>query len=150
MFCQKERHDLSALPWGNAAMGAIEENWMKLAVWCRAVVMGLAAVGAGCGGGDDEAPPPVAVVDACATLPAAATLPTPASATGAYLCAAGVGVSDLEASVTFYKSGFGMTERARITRTDRNEVVLDSADKKGSQLVLYRYTDGSARVYNRN
>ncbi|HET7795507.1 MAG TPA: VOC family protein [Rhizobacter sp.] len=100
-----------------------------------------------CGGGDDDTP-----VDACAALPAAAPASgasAPVSTTGAYLCGAGVGVADLEKAVTFYKA-LGMTERARITRNDRQEVVLDSADQRGSRLMLFTYTDGSSRNYRQN
>jgi catechol 2,3-dioxygenase-like lactoylglutathione lyase family enzyme len=103
-----------------------------------------------CGGGDDDPVAPVA--SACGVLPAptpASGASAPTSATGAYLCAGGVGVSNLEASATFYKR-LGMTEAARLTRPDRREVVLDSADRRGSQLVLYTYTDGSTRNYRQN
>lgn len=109
-----------------------------------------------CGGsGDDVATPVAAAGEPCAAIAPAASVPAsgasaPASATGAYLCAAGVGVADLDRSVAFYKGVFGMTERARVSRADRSEVVLDSADRRGSQLVLYTYTDGSPRDYQRN
>jgi catechol 2,3-dioxygenase-like lactoylglutathione lyase family enzyme len=107
-----------------------------------------------CGGGDDE---PVAAapteIDACAALAApvpASGASAPVSTTGAYLCGAGVGVNNLEASVSFYKAVFGMRELARIQRADRNEVVLDSADSRGSRLVLMNFTDGSVRNYSQN
>jgi catechol 2,3-dioxygenase-like lactoylglutathione lyase family enzyme len=89
-------------------------------------------------------------VEACAPLAApvpASGAAAPVSASGAYMCSAGLGVSNLEASATFYKTAFGMTERSRITRVGRNEIVLDSADRRGSQLVLFTYTDGSSRNY---
>lgn len=107
------------------------------------LLLALAAglVVAGCGGASDP-------VDPCTPLAAPTTAAT--STTGAYLCAAGVGVSNLEASVTFYKAALGMKERARITRADRREVVLDSADGRGSRLVLMSYTDGVARNYKQN
>lgn len=113
------------------------------------MMMGLTA----CGGGDDDvAPPtaPLAVVEPCPVLPLAnPAAPAPVSATGAYLCAAGVGATDLEASVAFYK-GLGMKEKARITRTDRDEVVMVAADARGSQLVLFKHTDGVTRNYKQN
>ncbi|MBI5258645.1 MAG: hypothetical protein HY855_19225 [Burkholderiales bacterium] len=59
-------------------------------------------------------------------------------------------MSNLEASVNFYKSAFAMKERARFTRVDREEVVLDSADGRGSRLVLMNYTSGPARNYQQN
>lgn len=108
----------------------------------------LVALLSACGGGDDDTP----VFNPCAALPAptpASGASAPVSATGAYMCAAGVGVTNLEASVTFYKR-LGMTELARLTRTDRREVVLESADRRGSRLVLYTYTDGSTRNYRQN
>ncbi|HEX3141270.1 MAG TPA: VOC family protein [Rhizobacter sp.] len=114
--------------------------------------LGVSLLATGCGGNDDEAAPAAAMLDPCAAVPAPAPASgalAPVSATGAYLCAAGIGVSDLEASVTFYKA-LGMTERTRLTRSDRREVVLDSADARASRLVLYTYTDGSARNYRQN
>ena len=112
---------------------------------CLAIAIGLA----GCGGSDDDvAPTPVAVADPCPALPSPAA-PAASSVTGAYLCAAGVGVTNLEASVAFYKA-LGMTEKARLARTDRNEVVLGSADARGSHLVLFTHTDGVARNYKQN
>ena len=119
--------------------------------WTLAVLCGALTA---CGGSDDNvaAPAPQAA-EPCAAIAAptpASGASAPLSVTGAYLCAAGVGVSDLDKSVAFYKAALGMTERARIARADRNEVVLDAADRRGSQLVLYTYTDGSARNYQRN
>jgi len=70
--------------------------------------------------------------------------------TKAYLGAAGIGVSDLEAAVAFYKNGLGMKEIARVDRADRAEVILESADGRGSDVVLMHYTDGSTPDYGRN
>lgn len=102
---------------------------------------------AGCGGSDS-----IATAEPCAVIAAPVLAPgasAPVSATGAYLCAAGIGASDLEASVNFYKA-LGMKEQARLTRNNRREVVLSSADNRGSQLVLFTYTDGSIRNYRQN
>ena len=82
-------------------------------------------------------------------MPAAGTA-APTSATGAYLCGFGIGVTDLEASTKFYKAAFGMTERVRLTRTDRVEVVLNSADRRVAQLVLFQFTDGKVRKVKQN
>ncbi|MFN3580850.1 MAG: VOC family protein [Pseudomonas sp.] len=67
-----------------------------------------------------------------------------------YLGAAGIGVEDLEAAVEFYVDGLGMRELARRSREDREEVVLESADARGSQIVLMGFTDGISRNYRRN
>lgn len=68
----------------------------------------------------------------------------------AYLGAAGIGVEDLEAAVDFYRAGLGMTEVTRRTRDDREEVVMQSADERGSQVVLMGFTDGVVRNYRQN
>ncbi len=68
----------------------------------------------------------------------------------AYLGAAGIGVDDLGAAADFYKQGLGMREVARRSRSDRDEVVLESADRRGSHLVLMGFTDGIVRNYRRN
>jgi len=117
----------------------------------------MAMVGAmvmGCGGSDDDevaAAPvaPAAVVDPCPALDVSAGAVPGTSATGAYLCAANVGVADLERAVTFYKA-LGMREKARLKRTDRDEVVMASSDARGSHLVLFKHTDGSTRDYSKN
>lgn len=118
----------------------------KASFWKTLVLsLGVGLLAAGCGGSDEIDPcPPLAP----ATVASGASAPV--SATGGYMCAAGVGVSNLEASVTFYKTVFGMRELARITRADRREVVLDSADSRGSRLVLMNFTDGSTRNYSQN
>ncbi|WP_339649681.1 VOC family protein [Halopseudomonas pelagia] len=67
-----------------------------------------------------------------------------------YLGAAGIGVEDLEAAVRFYDAGLGMQEVARRSRDDRDEVVMRSADGRGSEVVLMGFTDGVARNYQQN
>ncbi|MEH6801018.1 MAG: VOC family protein [Halopseudomonas sabulinigri] len=62
-----------------------------------------------------------------------------------YLRAAAVGVADLDAALKIYTEGLGMREVERVTRDDRIEVVLESADKRGSYVVLMSYTDGVGR-----
>lgn len=124
---------------------------MKIAALWKTMIssFGICVLVTGCGGGDSTS---VQTAEPCASIAATALAPgqaAPVSATGAYLCAAGIGASDLEASVRFYKA-LGMVERARLTRYNRNEVVLSSADNRGSQLVLFTYTDGSSRNYRQN
>lgn len=67
-----------------------------------------------------------------------------------YLGAAAIGVSDLEASVALYTDGLGMREISRITRDNRIEVTLESADKRGSYVTLMSFTDNIGRIYNQN
>ena len=67
-----------------------------------------------------------------------------------YLQAAAIGVADLDAALKVYKDGLGMTEIKRVTRDDRIEVVLQSADKRGSNVVLMSYTDGVGRNTQQN
>lgn len=119
--------------------------------WATVAMAG--AMMLGCGGDDEEvvqAPvAPAAVVDPCPALEVSPGGVPGTTATGAYLCAANVGVADLERAVAFYK-GLGMREKARLKRTDRDEVVLASADARGSHLVLFKYTGGTARDYAKN
>lgn len=100
--------------------------------------------------GSDEAvtATPTAVVDLCPAMTASAA-PATEPVTGAYLCAASVGVSDLEKSVTLYKA-LGMRETGRVARSNRNEAVMVSSDGRGARIVLFTYTDGKTHVYNRN
>ena len=62
-----------------------------------------------------------------------------------YLRAAAIGVADLDAALQVYTEGLGMSEVERVTRDDRIEVVLESADKRGSYIVLMSYTDDLGR-----
>jgi len=79
--------------------------------------------------------------------------PPPAADTrenSVYLQAAAIGVADLDAALKVYKEGLGMTEIKRVTRDDRIEVVLQSADKRGSNVVLMSFTDGVGRNTQQN
>lgn len=67
-----------------------------------------------------------------------------------FLQAGGIGVSNLEASLNFYIKGAGMTLQSQIQRDNRIEVVLNSADDKGSALTLMQFTDNVERAYDRN
>ena len=82
----------------------------------------------------------------------AGTPPPPADTreNSVYLQAAAIGVADLNAALKVYTEGLGMQEVNRITRDDRIEVVLQSADKRGSQVVLMSYTDGVGRNTQQN
>mgnify|MGYP003634957257 FL=1 len=68
----------------------------------------------------------------------------------AYLSGAAIGVADLDAAVTFYTDGLGMQEIERRTRDNREEVVLESADGRGSQVILMGFTDEVNRNYRQN
>ena len=89
----------------------------------------------GGGGSSDETPP---------------AGPAASRATPAYLQAVGLGVSDLDAAVALYRDGLGMTERERLTRDNRIEVVMESADKRGALVVLMEFTDGVGRNVQQN
>lgn len=80
------------------------------------------------------------------TPPPSADLPISPS----YLQAVGIGVTDLQAAVSFYRDGLGMREIQRLTREDRVEVVMESADRRGSHVLLMEYTDGVGRNYQQN
>ena len=67
-----------------------------------------------------------------------------------YLEAVGIGVSDLEAAVDFYRDGLGMRELKRLTRENRIEVVMESADARGSHILLMEFNDGVGRHYQQN
>ena len=67
-----------------------------------------------------------------------------------YLSAAGVGVPDLDAAVTFYTEGLGMVLLETRKRKNRIEAVMESADGRGSQIILMQFTDGQSRIYDRN
>jgi len=68
----------------------------------------------------------------------------------AYLSGAAIGVSSLDDSLAFYLEGLGMREIERRTRENREEVVLESADGRGSQVILMGFTDGVTRNYRQN
>lgn len=67
-----------------------------------------------------------------------------------YLEAVGIGVTDLQAAVDFYRDGLGMRELQRLTRDNRIEVVMESADRRGSHILLMEFTDGVGRNYQQN
>src|SRR5690554_6582 len=66
------------------------------------------------------------------------------------LVAGGIGVEDLATAVPFYTDGLGMRVVERRSREDRDEVVLESADGRGSHVVLMEFTDGLSRNLDRN
>tara|TARA_R110002124_G_scaffold124319_3_gene283330 strand:+ start:1179 stop:2741 length:1563 start_codon:yes stop_codon:yes gene_type:complete len=68
----------------------------------------------------------------------------------AYLSGAAIGVSSLDDALAFYLEGLGMREIERRTRENREEVVLESADGRGSQVILMGFTDGVTRNYRQN
>ncbi len=63
---------------------------------------------------------------------------------------AGIGVSDLEQSTEFYTQIMGMTVKYRIKTGQMEQVVLEFAQGKGSDVVLMHYTDGSEHNYTKN
>ncbi|MFA5678936.1 MAG: VOC family protein [Pseudomonas sp.] len=64
--------------------------------------------------------------------------------------AIGIGVPDLDAAVTFYRAGLGMREIQRLQRDNRIEVIMESADRRGSHIHLMEFTDGVGRNYQQN
>lgn len=62
-----------------------------------------------------------------------------------FLGAAGIGVSDLQASTEFYTTALGMTVTETVTHDEMDEVVLVHEARTG--LVLMHWTDGSPRNY---
>ena len=68
----------------------------------------------------------------------------PMSAPRARLGAAGIGVSDLQASSDFYTSVFGLSFVTKIHLPTMDEIIL-SMDGRGAALVLMCHTDGVAR-----
>ena len=109
-------------------------NWLQ-----TLLITGLLTLLTGClGGGGGSS----------SDLPSAPVAPLPANLT--FMSAAGIGVSDLDAAVTLYKDGLGMREVSRLVRDNRIEVVLQSADRRGSQVVLMDFTDGVGRNFQQN
>ncbi|WGK62028.1 VOC family protein [Halopseudomonas sp. SMJS2] len=107
--------------------------------WLTALLLPLLLTACLGGGGSDN--------DASPTHPAE---PPPPTSTATYLEAIGIGVSDLDAAVDFYRNGLGMREVQRLTRDDRIEVVMESADRRGSHILLMEFTDGVGRNYQQN
>ncbi|GAA6134885.1 hypothetical protein NBRC116188_16750 [Oceaniserpentilla sp. 4NH20-0058] len=58
----------------------------------------------------------------------------------------GVGVDDLEASVTFFEDGLGMHEVERITRDNRIEVIMASENGRGADIALMKFNDANIVV----
>ena len=114
-------------------------NRFNPARWCGVLLASLALVGCLSSGGSSSASNPAEP----APSPTQNNSPT-------YLEAVGIGVTDLQAAVSFYRDGLGMRETARLTRDDRIEVVMASADRRGSQVMLMAFTDGIGRHYQQN
>ena len=64
---------------------------------------------------------------------------------GNYTGAVGIGVSDLQRSVAFYRDVLGMRELMTFSLPHMDEVVLGWG-RKGASIVLMQYTDGSDPV----
>ena len=108
-------------------------------------VMCLCALGWGCGsdsaspanGGLPGASDSGGALDAIADALADGGGPIPA------LDSVGVGVSDLDASTTFFTSILGMTLKGEVQRADRTErVLIYGAGDMGSTLTLVHFSDG--------
>jgi catechol 2,3-dioxygenase-like lactoylglutathione lyase family enzyme len=68
-----------------------------------------------------------------------------------YLGAAGIGVSDLDASFKFYTEIVGMTLRYELSVPNyADEKILHFENGKGSDVVLMGFTDGIPRNYTKN
>ena len=107
--------------------------------WLTALLLPLLLTACLGGGGSDNgaAPPPPPE-------------PSPPTSAATYLEAVGIGVSDLDAALDFYRNGLGMREIQRLTRHDRIEVFMESADRRGSHILLMKFTDGIGRNYQQN
>lgn len=110
---------------------------LSLRSWLTALLPLLLTACLGGGGSDNDAAP---------ANPSEPSPPTSAT----YLEAVGLGVSDLDAAIEFYRNGLGMREIRRLTRDDRIEVVMESADRRGSHILLMEFTDGVGRNYQQN
>lgn len=62
----------------------------------------------------------------------------------------GIGVSDLQKSVAFYRDVLGMKQRQTYKLSYMDEVVLAYDGPRGSAIVLMHWTDGSKRNYKDN
>lgn len=107
--------------------------------WLTALLLPLLLTACLGGGGSDNGatPPPPPE-------------PSPPTSAATYLEAVGIGVSDLDAALDFYRNGLGMRVVARRTRENREETVMESADATGSNLVLMAFTDGVPRNLRQN
>lgn len=107
--------------------------------WLTALLLPLLLTAClGGGGSDNRATPPPP------------SEPSPPASAATYLEAVGIGVSDLDAAIDFYRNGLGMREMQRLTRDDRIEVVMASVDRRGSHILLMEFTDGVGRNYQQN
>ena len=114
-------------------------NRLNPVYWCGMLLACLAMAGCLSSGGSSRSSNPADP----APSPPQISSPT-------YLEAVGIGVTDLSAAVNFYRDGLGMREVERLTREDRIEVVMASADRRGSQVLLMQFTDGIGRHYQQN
>lgn len=114
-------------------IGLKPARWCLLSV-CLAIAGCLSSGGSGSSSSRPDTPP---------VPPTLASSPT-------HIEAVGIGVTDLEAAVTFYRSGLGMREIRRIAREDRIEVIMESADRRGSHIQLMQFNDGVGRNYQQN
>jgi lactoylglutathione lyase len=64
------------------------------------------------------------------------------------MAAVGIGVSDMEKSISFYTGMLGMKKTAEFTLPKMHEVILGF--EGGASLALMHFTDGSARNYKNN
>lgn len=145
---------LVLMHWTNATTRNYLDNPVKLelaAAQPQALSEAIAATGAQV----SQAPAPSAEADLNGALvgyasDADGTLLEIRQSIRAYLSGAAIGVADLDAAVSFYLEGLGMREIGRRSREDRDEVALESADGRGSQVVLMGFTDGISRNYQQN
>ncbi len=106
-------------------------------------ILGLAAGSWGCGASSASPADSVGVTDAGALATAEAEPTGDAGAEIPALDSVGVGVSDLEASTTFFTTMLGMTLQKEVARDDRIErVLVYGAGDKGSSLTLMHFNDG--------
>lgn len=108
-------------------------RWCLLSV-CLAIAGCLSSGGSGSSSSRPDTPP---------TPPTLAPSPT-------HIEAVGIGVTNLEAAVTFYRTGLGMREIRRLARDNRTEVIMESADRRGSHIQLMQFNDGVGRNYQQN
>ena len=113
------------------------------AAGCREGTESEVATAASSGGpsAGTAAPPPAS----------AGSSSTPTAADRPYVAAAGIGVSDLDASFDFYTNVLGMTLRYDLAVPGyATEKILYFKDGRGSDVVLMSFTDGVPRNYRNN
>ena len=91
----------------------------------------------------------LAALTACTTAPAPETEAASTTPRAASLSAIGIGVSDLQASNTFYTEGLGMEYVTEFKLSYMDEIVL-RFPAGGSAIVLMEWTDGSERTLGSN